>query len=167
VVIGDGSGMPFLKQQCAAHGLEDRIIFVGRVPYEALPRYLNALDICLSTQSNDPAGEVRTTGKLPLYLACGRFVLASNVGEAARVLPPDMLVPHEGTKDERYPERLAERIAPLVARAALLQRETESRTIAQNHFDYNLLAARVGRTIRQVLPRGAVNCKEESGIPRA
>jgi hypothetical protein len=50
------------------------------------------MDICLSTQTNDVVGWVRTTGKLPLYLAAGRYVLASRVGEAARVLPEEMLV---------------------------------------------------------------------------
>lgn len=167
VVIGDGSGMPFLKQQCAAYGLEDRIVFVGRVPYPELPSYLNLLDICLSTQSNDLAGQVRTTGKLPLYLACGRFVLSSEVGEAARVLPPEMLVPYHGTKDEQYPQRLAQRIGALVAHPDGLNRLAESRTIAQNNFDYAILAAKVGRTMQEALTPGASNCKEEFHLPSA
>jgi glycosyltransferase involved in cell wall biosynthesis len=154
VIIGDGTGLPFLKKQCAAYGLEDRIVFIGRVPYDALPRYLNLLDICLSTQSNDLAGQVRTTGKLPLYLACGRFVLASEVGEAARVLPPEMLVPYHGTKDEQYPQRLAERITTLVAHPERLNRQAESRTVAQNNFDYSVLAAKVGQTIQEILSPG-------------
>jgi hypothetical protein len=112
------------------------------------------LDICLSTQSNDLAGQVRTTGKLPLYLACDRFVLASEVGEAARVLPQEMLVPYAGTKDEQYPERLAERIRTLAGQPERLNRHGQSRTIAQSHFDYDVLAARVGRTIQEILAPG-------------
>jgi len=162
VIVGDGSGLPFLKKQCAERGLEDRIVFVGRVPYEELPRYLNSFDICLSTQSNDLAGQVRTTGKLPLYLACGRYVLASEVGGAARVLPSEMLIPYDGTKDENYPERLAHRIGVLVAHPERLNRPEESRTIAQDHFDYNVLAAKVGRTIQDVLLRRPAHRKEES-----
>jgi glycosyltransferase involved in cell wall biosynthesis len=154
VIIGDGSGLPFLKKQCAAYGLEDRIVFLGRVPYESLPTYLNLMDICLSTQSNDLAGQVRTTGKLPLYLACGRFVLASDVGEAARVLPAEMLVPYEGTKDEQYPQRLAQRIGALVSHPERLNRPAESRSIAQNNFDYNVLAAKVKQTIQEILSPG-------------
>src|SRR5207253_1209595 len=104
VIIGDGSGLSRLKAQFAARGLEGRALFLGRVPYDDLPRYLNTMDVCISTQTNDGAGRVRTTGKLPLYLACGRFVLASQVGEAARVLLEEMLIPYSGTKDEEYPE---------------------------------------------------------------
>jgi hypothetical protein len=127
-----------------------------------LPRYLNLFDICLSTQSNDLAGQVRTTGKLPLYTACGRFVLSSQVGEAARVLPADMLVPYAGTKDEKYPERLGARIRALVERPESLDRRAELVAIARNHFDYNLLAAKVGCAIQEVLSNQPADCKEES-----
>ena len=106
VMIGGGSGIPVLQARCREYGLEGRVLFLGHTPYEQLPRYLNAMDVCLSTQSNDLVGQVRTTGKLPLYLACGRYVLASRVGEAARVLPDDMLVEYEETVDRAYPERL-------------------------------------------------------------
>jgi glycosyltransferase involved in cell wall biosynthesis len=143
LVIGSGSGLTQLQAQCSALGLEDRIVFLGRVPYDELPRYLNLMDICLSTQTNDTAGQVRTTGKLPLYLACGRFVLASEVGEAAVVLPPEMLVPYNGMKDSGYSERLASRVRFLLKRPELLERRDASIRIAQVHFDYNVLAARL------------------------
>src|SRR5262249_19682298 len=107
VVIGDGSGLAILKSQARERGIEDRILFLGRIPYNDLPKYLNLIDICLSTQTNDTVGQVRTTGKLPLYLASGRFVLASRVGEAALVLPDSMLVDYENTKDPEYAQRLA------------------------------------------------------------
>lgn len=162
VIIGDGSGLPYLEKRCAEQGVQDRIVFLGRLPYDELPRYLNTFDICLSTQSNDLAGQVRTTGKLPLYLACGRFVLSSQVGEAARVLTADMLVPYEGTKDEKYPQRLAARIRALVERPESLNRQAEVVAIARNHFDYNLLAAKVGSAVREILSDKPANCKEES-----
>jgi glycosyltransferase involved in cell wall biosynthesis len=155
LVIGDGSGLAWLKQRCAVLGIVDRVVFAGRIPYDDLPRYLNLMDIGLSTQTNDAVGQVRTTGKLPLYLACGRFVLATAVGEAARVLPHEMLVPYNGVKDLGYPERLAERVRALLERPDHLQRATESVALAGAHFDYNILAARLRETIeRLVMPRG-------------
>jgi glycosyltransferase involved in cell wall biosynthesis len=151
VIIGDGSGLPELKARSAALGLEDRIVFLGRLPYDELPHYLNVMDICLSTQTNDAAGHVRTTGKLPLYLACGRFVLSTDVGEAARVLPPEMLVPYHGTKDPDYPRRLADRIQSLMATPDLLRRPALSVAIAQTNFEYDVLAAKVRRAIQESL----------------
>ena len=96
IMVGDGSGLPRLKERCQQLGIEGLVEFAGRVPYAELPGWLHRMDICLSTLTNDMVGWVRTTGKLPLYLAAGRFVLASRVGEAARVLPEEMLVDGEG-----------------------------------------------------------------------
>ena len=150
-VIGDGSGLAELKTRCASRGLEDRIVFAGRIQYDDLPRYLNLMDICISTQTNDQAGQVRTTGKLPLYLACGRFVLATAVGEAARVLPSEMLIDYNGSQDKDYPLRLSGRVKALMGQPELLRESEKSVAIARAHFDYDQLAFIVGRTIRELL----------------
>jgi len=163
LIIGDGSGLRALKMQCAARGLEDRVLFLGRIPYDRLPRFLNLMDICLSTQTNDVVGQVRTTGKLPLYLACGRFVLASKVGEAARVLPPEMLVPYLGSQDSEYPARIAARVEAFLDAPEVLQQRERSVLIAQTHFEYDLLAAKVRQTIKKLLPQSS-NREQESTI---
>ncbi len=164
LIIGDGSGLPELKKRCAERNIEDRILFVGRIPYNDLPAYINLMDICISTQTNDLAGQVRTTGKLPLYLACGRFVLATEVGEAARVLPKEMLVPYQGTKDPEYPERLAARVRGLIERPDSLAQSARSVAIAKANFDYDFLAARLAETIREILPAEYSNLREESWV---
>ena len=161
LIIGDGSGLPELKAQCVARGIEDRIVFVGRVPYDDLPRYINLMDVGLSTQTNDMAGQVRTTGKLPLYLACGRLVLASEVGEAARVLPREMLVPYNGTKDTEYPGRLVSRLQSLLEDPRPLHRQQLSVSIAKAHFDYDTLATTLRRTLYDLLPGNTRNQEHE------
>jgi glycosyltransferase involved in cell wall biosynthesis len=154
VIIGDGSGLSRLRTMAAGAGVEDRLVFLGRRRYEDLPRLLSAFDICLSTQTDDAAGQVRTTGKLPLDLACGRFVLASRVGEAARILPPEMLVPYEGTKDESYPARLSERIAALAeSRDAEFAPNDSLVDLARRHFDYGVLTERLRQTILTTLAK--------------
>jgi len=143
LLVGDGSGIARLRERARVLGIEDRIVFAGRRPLTELPGLLAACDICLSTQTNDIPGNVRTTGKLPLYLACGRFVLASQVGEAARVLPQEMLVPYVGTVDREYPGRLAERVRAIAGDRARLGLGRTGVFIAREHFDYDLLARRV------------------------
>ncbi|HUJ51125.1 MAG TPA: glycosyltransferase [Bryobacteraceae bacterium] len=157
LIIGDGTGLERLKARCAELGIEDRVVFLGRAPYQDLPRLVSMMDICLSTQTNDIPGRVRTTGKLPIYLACGRFVLASQVGEAALVLPAEMLVPYEGTKDVEYPRRLAERIEELLEHPEVLRQYDARRRIAQKHFEYRTLAPKVRQAIEKLLskPSGA------------
>lgn len=162
LVIGDGTGLERLKAHCADLGIADRVVFVGRIPYAELPRYLNVMDVCISTQTNDAVGQVRTSGKLPLYLACGRRVLATDVGEAALVLPPSMVVSYRGTNDTEYPAHLAERVRTLLDQPETLDQRNECISIARRHFDYEILAQRVGETIWQVL---SPNGKQRSRAP--
>ncbi len=147
IMIGGGSGIDHLKARCREYGIEGRIIFLDHVPYDQLPAYLNLIDVCLSTQTNDLVGAVRTTGKLPLYLAAGRYILASDVGEAGRVLEPEMLVPYEGVKDELYPQKLAARVRNLLDHPEMLARGNANVSIAKEYFEYSLLAKRAGDVI--------------------
>lgn len=151
IMIGGGSGIPHLKSRCRELGIEDRVLFLDFIPYEQLPRYLCLIDICLSTQTNDVVGQVRTTGKLPLYLAAGRYILASEVGEAARVLEPEMLAPYDGVKDAEYPRKLAERIRPILADPEMLERAEANMDLARKHFDYSMLTERVSGVIAAAL----------------
>jgi glycosyltransferase involved in cell wall biosynthesis len=151
VLIGDGSGIPVLRRRCAELGLEGEIEFAGLVPYAELPARLQTFDICLSTQTNDVIGNVRTTGKLPLYLAAGRFILASRVGEAPRVLPADMLVSFAGETDPDYPAKLAARVAELVGNGTDFSFRADCVATARECFDYDRLALRVAAVLDRIV----------------
>jgi glycosyltransferase involved in cell wall biosynthesis len=162
ILIGDGSGVAVLRERCQRYGIEDRVLFLGRLPYEELPRYLGAIDVCLSTQTDDLAGRVRTTGKLPLYLAAGRYVLASRVGEAARVLGDDMLLDHHGQVDPAYPARLAGRLRQLVADRSLLAHGLDNVRLARERFDYDALAPRLAGLLDEVA-NGQAQARRDRG----
>ena len=147
IMIGDGSGIARLSDRAAHWGIEHRLHFLGRVPFAELPRHLEAIDVCLSTQTNDLVGNVRTTGKLPLYLAAGRFVLASRVGEAAIILDDDMLVDYDGVVDPTYPAKLAARVSRLLEAPDILRQNTRSHELAKTHFDYDKLALRMATVL--------------------
>lgn len=108
LVVGDGTGLEPLRRRAAALGVADRCRFVGRVPAEEVGTYIGAMSAAISTQTNDLVGQVRTTGKLPLYLASGCPVIASDVGEAATLLGPHgWTLGYAGVVDRSYPRRLA------------------------------------------------------------
>lgn len=167
VIIGNGSGITHLKARCREYGIEDKILFLGYVPFAQLPQYLGLLDVCLSTQTNDLVGQVRTTGKLPLYLAAGRYVLASRVGEAALVLDDEMLVDYEGVKDETYPQKLADRIKSILKEPARLQSGAANVALAQKHFDYAVLAGRLEEFIEATLKAGRTIENADLGLRNA
>lgn len=152
VLIGDGSGLPRLRARCREYGIEDKLVFLGHVPHDHLPQYLNAIDVCLSTQTNDLVGQVRTTGKLPLYLATGRYVLASRVGEAALLLDEEMLVEYEGVKDLQYPQRLAQRVQQILDDRSKLAKGRANRCLAERLFDYDVLAEKLKSVMSRLCP---------------
>ncbi len=138
------------------------MIFMGRVPYQDLPPLLNLMDVCLSTQTDDLPGRVRTTGKLPLYLACGRYVLASAVGDARQVLPAEMQVEYHGTKDEQYASRLADRVMYLLDHPEKRNQVQAARAIARSQFDYGLLSERLRSVLHQAVAGKPARAVESS-----
>jgi len=147
LVIGDGNGRAWLEAQAKHHGTSGQMAFCGRIPYADVPAHLRLMDIALSTQTNNLPGQVRTTGKLPEYMAAGCFILASRVGEAALLLPEMMLVDYEGEVDTRYPARLATRIRGLMAEPKLLEARHALPTLAKQVCSYEQLSRDCERVI--------------------
>jgi glycosyltransferase involved in cell wall biosynthesis len=144
VVVGDGPGRPALEAARARLGLGNRLRLVGRVPHADVPTWMNAFDVALSTQTDDPVGWGRTTAKLPEYLACGTPVLCSDVGEAHRLLAPSgQTLPYRGLRDESYPARLADRLRAWAGHD-LDPLRSHNRDLALAHFDYQVLRRRLG-----------------------
>lgn len=136
LIVGDGPGMGWLQAEARRFGVQDRVVFAGKIPYEQVPLYLRVFDIGVSTQTNNLAGRVRTTGKLSEYMAAGCFVLANRVGEAARLLPGLMLLDYAGEVDDAYPGRLSGRIRQLWENPVLMDLRKALPSLARQHCDY-------------------------------
>ena len=139
--IGEGPGIARLTDLAVELGVEQQLIYTGKVALAELPSYLNAVDVGVLTQTNDPSSWVRTTGKLPCYLACGKPVIASRVGTAASLLPETMLVDYEGHWDRGYPQRLADRLGWWSETDRAKDAASAMRELAQR-FDYPTIAKR-------------------------
>jgi glycosyltransferase involved in cell wall biosynthesis len=150
LLVGGGSGVDHLRRRANELGVAGRLVLTGPVEHEDVARYLNAMDVCVSTQTNDPIGRGRTTAKLPEYLACDRYVLATAVGAAADVLPQEMLLPYAGQHDAGHPKRLAERLATLLDRRREVRRGAGTRAIAEARFGYPGLAGRLAGFLHEV-----------------
>ena len=151
LVIGDGPGLPQLKELCRTQGLEDRVTFLGRVPYAELPACLGLLDICLHTALNNRMSMVRTTGKLPVLLACGGCLVVSAVGEATRVLKDTgMLLPFDGTPEE-YGKALAARVRRLVTEGNFDRYRQRGPEIVRREFAYQVLSQRVEDLVQRLV----------------
>jgi glycosyltransferase involved in cell wall biosynthesis len=139
LVLVRGDGLPHLRALARERGVDDRVVFDDPgLPAETWHR-LAAMDVALSTQTNDLVGQSRTTGKLVQYMAAGRYVLASRVGAAASLLPPPMLVDYHGAWDEGYFGRLAERVTALPDRRSLAEQGERLRDLAEPFAYPNLV----------------------------
>jgi glycosyltransferase involved in cell wall biosynthesis len=152
VIIGSGTGLPKLKQRAEELGILDNVIFVGRIPYSAVPKYISFMDVCISTQTNNLVGKVRTTGKLIEYLACGKYVIATDVGDAKDILKNiGMLLPYHGVKDENYPKLLADKIKWLIQNKEELKKGKLGIKIVKEHFDYQILSDKLCHILKTVV----------------
>ena len=155
LVVGDGDGREELEARARALGVADRCRFVGRIPTAKVSQWIGAMDAAISTQTADLVGAVRTTGKLPLYLACGCPVLASDVGEAHRLLAPlGWTIPYHEVVDHGYPARLAARIDEWSADGAGARRREQAVAVHREHFDADEIRERVWQAVVSVAGAG-------------
>ena len=77
IIVGDGPQKEELLKQTQNQKLENKIKFTGKQPYNKIPTYINAFDICVVLK------KPMTSGYSPLklyeYLACGKPVIASDL----------------------------------------------------------------------------------------
>jgi glycosyltransferase involved in cell wall biosynthesis len=153
LVVGGGTGLAYLKARAREIGVADRLVFTGMAPPERMSAYVSAMDICVNTQTNNIVGHVRTTGKLSLYLACGKYVISTDVGTAHDVLPGiGSLLPYakDAMRDDTYPLRLAEEINRLVRDPGRLAEIEAPAKAAAQQFDYAVLVQRVRRILEEL-----------------
>ena len=75
LLIGDGKLKEQIVQMVNDLNLTDNFIFINRVPYEEVPKYVNIFDVCVILKKKDIPGSPL---KLWEYMACGKPVIATN-----------------------------------------------------------------------------------------
>jgi glycosyltransferase involved in cell wall biosynthesis len=84
LIVGDGERKKNLEQLVNEHQLQNNYIFTGQVPYEIVPEYINASDICVSPFTLSSSGGSKL--KIYEYLSCGKAVVASNIQGITEVI---------------------------------------------------------------------------------
>ncbi len=81
VLVGDGPERASLEERVRSLGLEEHIVFTGKVPYQDVPRYMRAFDLGIDLSLVPvPVGDkvlyTHVSQKVAQYLACGLPVVA-------------------------------------------------------------------------------------------
>jgi PEP-CTERM/exosortase A-associated glycosyltransferase len=80
LLVGGGPQESSLKAQVAAAGLQDRVIFTGRVAHADVPRYYELIDVLVYPRLPTRLTELVTPLKPLEAMAQGRMLVASDVG---------------------------------------------------------------------------------------
>jgi glycosyltransferase involved in cell wall biosynthesis len=136
VIIGDGNLKPQMLEILCRDGVADWATFVGLVSHDLAPAYLNACDILVSPHEDMADGSVffGSPTKIFEYMATGKGIVASNVGQLGELLKNE----HDALLTEQKNDlELAAAIIRLLRDAALRQRLGEAaRLKARSNFTW-------------------------------
>jgi hypothetical protein len=143
LIAGDGTGADALRE-LAGPDLGRRVILLGRVPRERVPKVLSAIDVGSLPQSVDGVGSFRLTTKLSEYLAAGVPIVTGQLPLAYDLDDGYMWrLPGDAPWDPVYLRALqdlmegmdhakvAERRAALTTIPPLFQRSSQQRRMAE------------------------------------
>lgn len=86
MIVGDGYRAEELKKLASGLNLDGKLIFTGAVSHELVPQYIAAADICVACFEENEVTLCKSPLKIVEYLASGKAIVASNVGEVPNML---------------------------------------------------------------------------------
>ncbi|RXA19706.1 glycosyltransferase family 1 protein [Methanosarcina sp. MSH10X1] len=80
LIIGDGVMKDRLLETASDLGISDKFTFTGRIPYEQVPFYISAADVCAAPFIKERNSKIGLSAlKTYEYLACGKPIVASSI----------------------------------------------------------------------------------------
>jgi glycosyltransferase involved in cell wall biosynthesis len=79
LIVGDGDALEDLQREREELGLEDDVAFAGKQPYEKIPEFIAASDICLLPAHDNAIMRDIVPIKMYEYMAMGKPVIATRL----------------------------------------------------------------------------------------
>lgn len=86
MIVGSGADLERLKNLAKELRVDDKIIFTGAVEYSLVPKYLAAADIAVACFGDNDLTRSKSPLKIVEYMASGKAIVASNIGEVPTML---------------------------------------------------------------------------------
>ncbi len=142
LVVGDGAMKNKLLGVTSELGLLDKFIFTGRVPYESVPQYISAADVCVAPFIKGRNEKIGLSAlKTYEYLACGKPIVASSIPGVK-----DLIEFSGGgiSVNPENPEELANAVVELILNenTRTLMGEKGRKYVVENH-SWNGVARRI------------------------
>ncbi len=150
LAVGDGELLREAENLIGELGLHSRVIFFGKKPYDEVPVYINAADICLAPFFDERS---HLTGLSPLkifdYMACARPVVTRAVGGLEELF---------GTHGvgEAVPSDDPRSWAPVIGRLLddperMREYGENGRKAVMNEFNWKSICGKIEKTLESVL----------------
>jgi glycosyltransferase involved in cell wall biosynthesis len=139
MIVGDGYLAKELKKLAGELKLDDLLIFTGAVGHELVPQYIAAADICVACFQENEVTLCKSPLKIAEYMASGKAIVASNVGEVEQMLGGSGLLVEPGD-----PVALSEGIMTLLKDTELRNKLGKAaRKRAQEKYNWTATAANI------------------------
>lgn len=86
MVVGGGYNLPRLRGLANSLGLKENIIFTDFVLHEDVPYYISAADVAIACFEDNDLTRCKSPLKIVEYMACGKAIVATDVGEVKKML---------------------------------------------------------------------------------
>lgn len=140
LIIGSGMMEKSLIRMVEEIGLQESFIFTGLVPYQDVPKYINACELCVAPFIKDKDNKMSPL-KILEYLACGKPVITSNIRGAGDIITANncgIAVSSENS------EELAEAIIRLLEDEELRSvMGTNGRILIIKDYDWSVIASKI------------------------
>lgn len=147
MIIGKGHMLSQLKELVRQRGVENRVIFTDALSYELIPEYIAAADICVAPFEDNEITICKSPLKVAEYLASGKPIVASMVGEMRNMVGGAGLLVKPGNHVV-----LAEGIISLLKDAGLRQRMgLISRRRAETTYNWSHTAEEIFKAYKKAL----------------
>jgi glycosyltransferase involved in cell wall biosynthesis len=147
MILGSGSELRSLKMFAYELGIGEKVIFTDFIPHADIPQYIAAADICVAPFCDNEVTRCKSPLKIVEYLASGKPIVASDVGEARNMVHGVGLLVESGK-----PAALAEGILEL-ARNEKLRSDmaVAARQRAETKYNWEYSAGNLEKAYKKIL----------------
>jgi len=149
LLVGDGEERETIERIIQSNNLHEKVMILGMKPFDEIPVYINAADICLAPYFDELLDE---TGISPLkifeYMACGKPVITRPVGGLGEVLRP-----HDAglLLDTSDPGDWVSAIDALIDDPKLCKTYGDNgHNAVMNEFNWRSICERIGKTLESL-----------------
>jgi glycosyltransferase involved in cell wall biosynthesis len=150
LMVGRGRALDTLKRMAVELEVKDYVKFTGFVSDELYPTYISAMDTCFYESLDDISYQAMTGTKMQEYMACGKPVVAGEIGEAKYVLKDAgiLVKPLKPNKTDilRYLDDVTKAIMLLIEDEGLRKKlGSNARKRVEEYYDWNKIAEKLSQ----------------------